>query len=92
MNANNPFRWLQRMCWPIVDLKKIPRGVFGYGWFIADALKFRSMGGRFSVWDMIPRMDEKVASEAYDRHYLLQDYWAFSEIAKLPHKTHTDIS
>jgi hypothetical protein len=45
-------------------------------WFVRDLLRYRAMGGAWSVGDLFPRVHDKTSCTPLDPHYFHQTAWA----------------
>jgi hypothetical protein len=81
-----------RLVRPVFDPVKFVRGLYGYTWFIRDAIKFKNMGGKnVFTSNLYPILNEKTFLTTFDAHYFYQQLWVFEEVLKNKPKKHVDI-
>lgn len=92
--TKNNLYFVYRLISPIFDPVKSLQGIIGYGWFIKDAIKYRSMDKNAKLFNknLFPILDEKVSFTPFDAHYYYQQLWVFENVLKRKPKLHIDIA
>jgi SAM-dependent methyltransferase len=84
---------LYRLTSPVLDPIRFLRGLYGYGWFIADMARYKikDRAARISAADIYPILDEKTPLTRFDAQYFHQQLWLFEDVLKRKPKNHVDI-
>ena len=71
--------------------RTLPAALPGWAWFWRDWRRFRKAGGRASLLDTYPCLNDRTAATAIDPHYFHQAIWAFKRIQSAGPRAHVDV-
>jgi SAM-dependent methyltransferase len=81
-----------RLATPIIDPRRLWRGITGYPRYIADFIKYRSLmtsATQCQKTELFPCLDERTTTTRFDPHYCYLAYWATQRLqplgSELPH-------
>src|SRR3989344_3192955 len=78
----------------VFDPMQIIRGLYGYFWFIRDAIKYQLQDNKNNIFttDMFPLVHDKVALTPIDNHVFYNKLWCFEHVIKNKPKSHVDVA
>jgi len=83
------YRWMK----PVIDPVRASRAIPGYVRFCRDWFAYGRLPGaeRRALIDSAPELGDATRESPYDRHYFLQDIWAFRKIRLSGTGEHVDV-
>lgn len=84
------FLLIIRLSTPVISIFNII-ALIRYGNFFLDWFRFLRAGGKSSILDFYPCLNDKKSTTNIDTHYFYQAIWAFKDIIASGTKSHIDI-
>lgn len=83
-----------RLLSPVFDPVRFGLGLYGYFWFLKDAIKYQRMDKKNSIFNLslFPLVHEKTPLTSFDGHYFYQQIWCFEKVLKNKAKNHVDVA
>jgi len=82
-----------RLLRPIVNPLTFLRGIYGYGWFLRDMVRFKHLdpSARMLTTSLFPCLHDRLSLTPVDAHYFYQQVWAFERIIEDGPEEHVDV-
>lgn len=80
-----------RLLAPLLDWRRTFAALTGYPRYLADARRYRQLGGVIHARDAYPQLHDRLATSPFDPHYFYQDSWAAQRIGELRPAGHVDV-